>query len=139
MKFKKIVEISQALAGKYPYEKRCKHFTFIYEKNKLISIGINSPKTHPKNLKFNYINKQNHKISEIIGTHSEMNAVIKLPPKNEFQNLTLINTRINRNGELDYCKPCNGCTDMIFRLGINKVFYVNKNKKFEILECLLKL
>lgn len=132
MNFKKIIELSFALSGKHKYGQRCRHFSFIYEKNKLLSIGLNNPKTHPLNLKFNYINKQKHKISHMVGTHSEMNAIIKLGQKN-YEDLVLINTRINRKNEIDYSCPCNGCMEMLFSLGFKKVYFTTKNKNFELL------
>ena len=133
MNFNKILEMSLALAGKHRSFQRCKHFTFIYEKNKLMSVGINNPKTHPWNLKFNYINKQKNKISEMVGTHSEMCAVRKMGYSYSFEGLILINTRVNRNNQIDYSKPCNGCLQMICELGFSKVFYTNKHKKFDFL------
>lgn len=132
MNFNKIIEISYALAGKSPYRQRCKHFSFIYNKNKLLSIGINSPKTHPINLKYNYLNKQKHKISHIVGTHSEMRAVIKLGTAS-CEDLIMINTRINRKNEIDYCMPCNGCMEMLTELRFSKIYYTTKEKKFELI------
>lgn len=132
MNFEKIIEISLALAGKHRYQQRCKHFSFIYEKNKLISIGINNPKTHPWNLKYNYINKQKNKISEMVGTHSEVNAVRKLGY--EFcDGLIMINTRVNKNNKIDYSKPCNGCMEMICQLRFEKVFYTDKLGNFQMI------
>jgi len=128
MNFDKIVEISYALAGKKKHYHRCRHFSFILDGNRILAIGINSPKTHPYNLNFNYINKQKNRISDIIGTHSEVNAVLKYG-KN-CKNLILVNTRINRKNEIDYSKPCNGCLDMILRLNFKKVFYTNKLQSF---------
>lgn len=132
MNLNKIIEITYALAGRKPYRQRCKHFSFIYSKNKLLSIGINSPKTHPINLKYNYINKQKDKISHIVGTHSEMSAVLKLGI-NSCEDLIIINTRINRKNEIDYSKPCNGCMEMLKELRFSKIFYTNKEKKFNII------
>lgn len=94
---------------------------------------MNSPKTHPLNLKYNYINKQKSKISMLVGTHSELSAVIKLGHQN-YDGFTLINTRINRNNKLDYSHPCNGCMDMIRQLGFKKVYYTNKNSEFEVID-----
>ena len=129
----KVIEISYALSGKYPFRQRCKHFSFIFDRNRLLSIGMNSPKTHPLNLKYNYINKQHNKISMLVGTHSELSAVIKLGYEN-YEGFTLINTRINRNDKLDYSHPCNGCMDMLKQLGFKKVYYTNKNSEFEFIE-----
>lgn len=127
------IEISFAFAGKKKFKQRCRHFSFIFDRTRLVSIGLNSYKTHPLNLKYNYINKEKIRISSIVGTHSEMSAVIKLGKK-DCQGLTIVNTRINRKNELDYCYPCSGCLDMIKKLGFKNVFFTNKEKKFETIE-----
>jgi hypothetical protein len=138
MNLDRIIELSFALAGKYPYNKRCRHFSFIFERNRLISIGINNPKTHPLNLKFNYISKKQGKINEVVGTHSELSAVIKtglpLDGNGSYKGFTIVNTRINRNEQLDYSYPCNGCWDMIKKLGFKKLLYTTKEQKFETLK-----
>lgn len=128
--FHKSVEISYAFVGKKNFQQRCRHFSFIFDRSKLISFGFNSYKTHPLNLKYNYINKEKTRISSIVGTHSEMSAVIKLGFKN-CSGLTMINTRINRKNELDYCCPCSGCLDMIRKLGFKNAYFTNKIKNFE--------
>lgn len=133
MNLDRIIEISFALAGKYPYKKRCRHFSFIFEKNRLLSIGINNPKTHPLNLKYNYIGKKEFKINELVGTHSELNAVLKLGSEN-CKGLTIVNTRVNRNDEIDYSCPCHGCRDMIKKLGFKRLLYTTKQQKFEALD-----
>ena len=132
-KFKKAIEISYAIAGKKKSNQRCKHFSFIFYKNKILSIGFNNYKTHPFNLKFNYVNRQKNKISSFVGTHSEMKAFLKLGRKN-CEGLTLINTRINRKNEIDYSKPCRGCCDMIKILNFKEVYFSNKNGNFDFLK-----
>lgn len=133
MNYKRIIEISYALAGKCRHNKRCKHFSFIFKNKRLLSIGMNNPKTHPLNLRYNYINKQKHKISDVVGTHSELRAVIKLGLDN-YRGYTIVNTRINRNGELDYSFPCNGCMEMIKELGFDKIVYTTKQRDFSSLQ-----
>lgn len=96
-------------------------------------MGVNSPKTHPMNLRFNYVNRQMHRISSFVGTHSELNAVMKMG-YDYCKGLVLVNTRINRRDELDYSRPCPGCTDMIVKLGFKSVFYTDKTGKFESME-----
>lgn len=137
MNFDKVIEISYALIDEHITNQRCKHFSFIFDKNRLVSIGMNSLKTHPWNLKFNYINKQKINIRDIIGTHSELNAVLKIPNQNCY-GLTMINTRINKKNEIDYSKPCNGCMDMIKTLGFKKVYFTTKNKNFEFIDVRTK-
>jgi hypothetical protein len=130
MNFNKIIEVSYALINKHSADLRCRHFSFILQRNRIISIGLNSLKTHPLNLKYNYINKNKEKISDIVGTHSELNAVIKLGEE-DCSKLTLINTRINRNNLLDYSAPCHGCSDMIKQLNFQNVFYSTNNGDFK--------
>jgi len=124
------VEISYAFADKRSLWQRCRHFSFIFDRSRLVSMGVNSYKTHPLNLKYNYINKKKENINYLVGTHSEMSAVIKLG-LNNCSGLVLVNVRINRKNELDYSFPCSGCRDMIFKMGFDKVFYTTKNKVFE--------
>ena len=130
MNFNKIIEVSYALINKHNADLRCRHFSFILDRNRIISIGWNSLKTHPLNLKYNYVNKLKENISNIVGTHSELNAVIRLGEE-DCSGLTLINTRINRNNELDYSAPCHGCIDMINQLNFKNIYYSNSLGKFE--------
>ena len=130
MNFSKIIEVSYALINKHNADLRCRHFSFIMDKNRIISIGLNSLKTHPKNLKYNYVNKMNQNISDIVGTHSELSAVIKLGEE-DCSDLNLVNTRINRNDELDFSAPCSGCSDMIKQLNFKNVYFSNSQGKFD--------
>jgi len=129
----KAEEISRAFAGKSRSSQRCRHFSFIFDRSRLLSIGMNSGKTHPLNLRYNYVNRQNDPIGSFVGTHSEMSAVLKLGPKVR-KGLIMVNTRINRNDEMDFSFPCKGCMDMIEKLGFKSVFYTTKNKDFEVIE-----
>ena len=130
MNFNKIIEVSYALINKHSADLRCRHFSFILDRNRIISIGMNSTKTHPLNLKYNYVNKDNKSISDIVGTHAELNAVIRLGEE-DCSKLTLINTRINRNNILDYSAPCSGCSDMIKQLNFKNVYFSNAQSKFD--------
>lgn len=129
MNFNKIIEVTYALINKHNADLRCRHFSFILDRNRIISIGMNSLKTHPLNLKYNYVNKNKESISNIVGTHSELNAVIKLGIE-DCSKLTLVNTRINRNNMLDFSAPCSGCSDMIKQLNFKNVYYSNIDGEF---------
>lgn len=127
------MEASYAFAGKKNHPQRCRHFSFILDGARIVSMGINSPKTHPMNLKFNYMNRNKVRISSFVGTHSELNAVMKMGYP-DCSGLILINTRINRNDELDCSKPCLGCTDMMGKLGFKAAIYTTKGGDFEMME-----
>lgn len=130
MNLDRIVEITFALAGKNKNNQRCRHFSFICDGKRILSIGSNSPKTHPVNLRFDYVNRQKHCIRSMIGTHSELSAVLKIGEQN-CKGLTIINTRINRKNQIDFSRPCNGCMDMIKKLGFKRVIYSTKSHNFE--------
>lgn len=130
MNFNKIIEVTYALINKHNADLRCRHFSFILDRNRIISIGMNSLKTHPMNLKYNYVNKNKQSISNIVGTHAELNAVIKLGEE-DCSKLTLVNTRINRNNILDHSAPCSGCSDMIHQLNFKNVYFSNSKGNFD--------
>jgi len=130
MNFSKIIEVTYALINKHNADLRCRHFSFILDRNRIISIGMNSLKTHPMNLKYNYVNKNKESISNIVGTHAELNAVIKLGEE-DCSGLTLVNTRINRNNVLDHSAPCSGCSDMIHQLNFKNVYFSNTKGGFD--------
>lgn len=130
MNFKKIIELSYALLPTHG-DYRCRHASFILHRGKILSIGINQPgKTHPYNLKFRYRNKRNQPISDIIGIHSELAAIIKLG-RHTLENLDIINTRIDRNEQLVLARPCHGCIDMLQQLGVNNIYYSTNQGQFE--------
>tara|TARA_Y100000401_G_C8311655_1_gene220087 strand:- start:976 stop:1371 length:396 start_codon:yes stop_codon:yes gene_type:complete len=124
--FKKYIELSKALVTR-----NSRHVSFIVNKGKILSIGLNNPqKTHPKILKYNYINREKEDIRHDVGIHSELSSVIKLGTEN-LNKHQMINVRIDLNGEVTMSKPCNGCQDMINQLGINEVYYTDKNGIFK--------
>jgi len=69
-------------------------------------------------------------MSDQIGVHSEMDAIIKLG-NTDCSGLILINTRINRNNKFDMSKPCPGCLNMIRSLNFRKIYYINRSGLFD--------
>lgn len=113
--FKRLEEIAQSLVG-YNSDRRCRHFSFILYKGRLISIGTNNGKTHP----FNLINR---KVSRVTGedysdqkhTCSELNAILKLKRLTNIdtKKCTLINIRYDRNNNVALAKPCQSCQSLL--------------------------
>jgi deoxycytidylate deaminase len=130
MKYKKLKELSLAMAPKHPTDQRCRHFSFILHKKKILAVGFNTPKTHPINLKHNFVNKKNIPIHDLVGTHSELSAVIKLGTE-DCDGLVMVNTRVNRKNEIDSSMPCTGCTSFLQTLNFKKILYTNKQGDFE--------
>ena len=129
----KCAEASFVLADSRGVWQRCRHFTFVYRGHRLLSVGLNSPKTHPRSLMYRYRGRSGEDISGFVGTHSEISAVMRLD-RPSCRGLVLINTRINRRGFLDLSRPCSGCLDMIRSTGFREVYYTTRDGIFDSLE-----
>lgn len=104
-----------------------KHFTFIFRRNKLLSVGSNDyKKDHPflnqytrENLKINYGKKK---------MHSEPDAILKYKRYdllNELKDCIFINVRINSNYELGKSKPCSACQSWLSLINYRKFYYTD--------------
>jgi deoxycytidylate deaminase len=114
MNFNKIKDLTISL--KDLPKGKSKHFTFILDGNKIISIGWNSKKTHPKTKKwypYPYI-------------HSEFMAVNQL--RRNLKGLTIVNTRIV-HGEMALSKPCKYCREMLRFYGAKRIYYSGEEWK----------
>lgn len=129
----KAKKTSLRLAQRMGVWTRCRHFSFVFDGTHIVSVGTNSRKTHPANLDFPYVSRKSKKISEVVGTHSELKAALRAGMRN-CRGLTLVNTRVNRNGRLDYSRPCGGCMELIEKLGFLKVYYTDRKGEFRRLE-----
>jgi len=123
-KYNKFIEISRALY-RSDHPLRTFHTTFIIKNKRIMSIGINNPKTHPRTLLYNYHEGQ-------YGTHSELSAVIKLGYE-DCSELTFVNVRLLKDLTVVNSKPCQGCLDMMNQLDYNEFYYTTNDGKFETL------
>jgi deoxycytidylate deaminase len=123
------IEISKALQ---PHQqcRRTFHTTFIVRKGKIQRIGVNSLKTHPRNLQYNYKNSDGMDIRSMVGIHSELDAVIKWGRK-DCTDCVFINVRINNNGQVAMAAPCCGCQSILRQVGFKQVYYTNNQGVFE--------
>ncbi len=132
MNLNRYIDLTLALKDNcHNFKCRCKHFSFIVNKNKILSIGINNPrKTHPRNLKYKYTGRYNNNISEFVGIHSELSAILKYGFE-DCTNHILINTRVNAAGDIANSKPCSGCQNLLSQLNFKKVYYTNDKGQFD--------
>ena len=72
------------------------HVSIILQDNRILGIGINKRKTHPLAAKYGYRSCE---------LHSELDALLKVP-KNNRDNLTLLNFRFGPKGDMKLSKPC---------------------------------
>jgi tRNA(Arg) A34 adenosine deaminase TadA len=112
----KIVELAQASA-ELPNSSK-KHFSFICNKNRIISFGWNNGfKSHPLSARYG------HRFN---GIHSELAAIRNFP----YQIGTLglyrfINVRILASGQVGMAKPCGYCQHLLHDFGVSHVYYSN--------------
>ena len=107
-KFNDLVETCRILAKDID-GRDFRHVSVILNKNRLVSIGTNIRKSHPEAIAKGY------RFDE---PHSELRAYRKVPYYMRDKNLTLVNFRFNKQGELRLAKPCLKCSawcDSIFR------------------------
>ena len=97
---------------------RCKHFSFILNKNKIVSIGWNLKKTHPKAKIYQY---------RYDCIHSELSALIKFNGnKNHLKDFVLVNIRVNSDGYIRQSKPCSKCLPWLETIGFKAIWYTNE-------------
>ena len=118
----KLIDISFSLINIPNSEK--KHFSFIVNRNKILSIGWNDSKvTHPIAKRYGYWEGVRH---------SELDAILKfLPHYKNLKDCSLINVRVNSKGFIKQSKPCSICSKLIVNYGIGNVYHTNELGNFE--------
>lgn len=111
------VEIAKAMCP-LNLEHRCSHIAFLVKNGKIVHIGTNSCRTHPKTLEYPY---QNH---QLVGLHAELAVCLK-SGKEDLGGYEMIVLRFDRTGKLNNSKPCCGCQSVIKQFNIDKVWYSN--------------
>ena len=111
----RVIEFAYATEGARNH--RCHHVAAIFKKNFILSLGINSAKTHPQIKKHDY--PSNARL------HSELAAAIKggLEDYSEYSMFVL---RINRNKNLDFSRPCKHCRSMLEQLNFKRVYFTDR-------------
>lgn len=114
-KITRAIEIAYAMKDKSHSGGRCFHLSAVFNKSKIISIGVNNyEKTHPQIQRFGY-----HPFARV---HSEMSAALKLG-LTDCNGLTIVNVRIDRNNKVVNSLFCKGCQNLIRYLNFSRAFY----------------
>lgn len=111
------IEIANAMCP-LNLEHRCSHIAFLVKKNKIVHIGTNSCRTHPKTLEFDYKNHQ------MVGLHAEL-AVCMKSGKENLSDYKMVVLRVDRTGKLNNSKPCVGCQSVIKQFNVGEVWYID--------------
>jgi deoxycytidylate deaminase len=123
IKKRKVLERLKTLAwDNLSRESRCFHIAFIFKGNNILSIGVNSKKTHPQIKKYGY--------QDFSRLHAELAAAIKFG-KTDCRKYSLAVLRIDRNGEFNQSKPCECCSNMLNQLNFKNVYFTNSEGEWE--------
>lgn len=128
---KKSIELARAM---YPAnisidERRCFHFSFLWDKNKLLVAAQNKQGTHPRN-RFNLT----HFDIALKNQCSELRAFIIAKSKFEkinWKKIKMINVRIDRRGEIKNSRCCPACENLVKYLEIKDIYYTTDTADFE--------
>ncbi len=106
---KRFFEIAKRAAEHSDYSQH-KMGAVITRGNKIISIGFNAHKTHPKST-----NKYNK------ATHAEFSAILKA--RESLEGASIYIYRETRNGVKGMARPCPGCQKLLLACGIKTWYY----------------
>lgn len=124
MKFERLINTARKIKESTPDFKKHFHVTFILNKKKIVSIGVNSRKTHRCSLHYAYRGD--------VGTHSELAALNQVKFR-DLEGITVVNIRLNSKDEIRLSKPCCGCSDLLKTFDIKKIYYSTNDGTFEFL------
>ena len=95
-------------------QEKFKLYALLFNKNILISKGINSSKkTHP------LIKRKGFKKT----VHAEINALIRVCNKDLIKGSTMIVYRQNNNGKMAMARPCEMCLNFLKESGVKNIIY----------------
>jgi deoxycytidylate deaminase len=86
----------------------------IVKKNRIVSVGFNKLKTHPKSP---------HKYNSL---HAEIDALIKASPE-DLDGAHAYVYREKRNGQLGNARPCSSCFSALQEANIKVIYYSSES------------
>lgn len=116
---KRTIDIAKAMCP-LNLEHRCSHMAFLIKCGKIVHIGTNSCKSHPKTLEYAYKNHQ------LVGLHAELNVCMKSGKEN-LKDYSMVVLRVDRTGKLNNSRPCCGCQSVIKQFNVGEVWYSNSH------------
>lgn len=97
----------------------------LYDKNKIISLGHNTPQRSVKHMLKKYQKWPN-------SIHAEVAAI--LAAKTCCKDMEILVVRINSKNQLSYSRPCDHCMMYIQYVGIKRVYY--SINEYPYIECM---
>ncbi len=122
-RYNKLIEMAVAMKPLYQ-TMRAFHVAAIFRKKRLISLGFNTIKTHPKAIRFYPSYKYEN------ATHSEMLAVIRAKLE-DFSGCDLIVVRVDNNNLINNSKVCIHCAAFLKTMNFDNIYYSDSSGQIQ--------
>lgn len=106
------------------------HFSFIVRNNEVLGFGTNV--SHEPPIHYGYHNLRDGDTFKP-KFHSEIRAYLKSKRRIGTKSFSIINIRMNKQGEIKKARPCKTCFALLKNLGC-ELFVFSDNNKFSFLE-----
>ena len=127
MKILNLIKITQSLKREFQNGRHF-HATIAVKGGNIIAIGHNDyQKEHPRKVYGNYIPKNGNKASYRACLHSEIACLKQIQHRDDLHKVTLINIRIDNNGNLANAKPCINCKRVLKNFKFKRIYYTIDN------------
>lgn len=123
------IEIARAACPADFGDRRCWHISVLYDKNRILAIAENKQKTSPRN-RFN-LKTFDVSLKSICSELSLFLVAKSKFEKLDWKRLSMVNCRIDKNGNIRNSRPCGSCANLIKYLGLINIYYTNNNGDFE--------
>ena len=135
----KIVDKSLGIARElffdaYSYKRnRVWHFAFAYKKNKLLAIGQNDMNC-PDARSVKFFHRFNVDV-KYPSRHAEIDAIDKMWGRVHIDSsIKFVVLRLNNAGNLCNSRPCNRCHEILYALGIKKIYHSTPTNDIILME-----
>jgi hypothetical protein len=132
--YKRLEDVAESLID-WNEAKRCRHFSFVVYKKRIVAIGTNLQKTHPVHLKNRKVSvRTGEDFSEQKHTCSEFNAIAKLKRLTNIdtKKCSLINLRYDRNKKLALACPCMSCKSLLKYFQFKNIFFSDNDGLYQM-------
>jgi len=115
------IELATKIAVANPVQGLPRMAAVLTKRRKVVSVGMNSRKTHPLQQKFG-------KNKDALCIHAEIAAIknaLKIITVDELAECTLYVARVLKNNSVGLAKPCPGCASAIAEFNIKQVYWTD--------------
>ncbi len=130
-KDKKFMRIAEAVSKTSTFRTTMQHRivhigAVIVKKNRIISVGKNSKKTHPIQKYYDRYLSYYNDVKFQHHIHAEISAIVNA--NEDLAGCTLYIYRVDATGKyLKNCRPCDACYALIRKTGIKRIVYTINN------------